>query len=232
MERLLKLADRIALKLATDGLPQDEFPAVPDKSFGVLIPGPTTAWLKKLVCKTFRLVSEDSKLGQLINQFEKALPDVRSAHTQMIKLVEDSRTLTLKGLANRANKVLGVLEKARAGVYGNTTLTQMARTVDIELHRVVTNLWKALKRIYSCPELKGTPLYTWNFGPGANPVKPVRSVPKTFDQKERQRLMNPTPDQVIGDIVNKHQEKEKRVPTFEEYEQYLDEDDHEYTRTA
>lgn len=210
--RLFDLANRIAIKLAEEG---------PDNSLGRSIPATTAHYLKNRIVNTYNLMLNGA-FGELVKLYSPSLPDLTAAEDMMVALVNATDDLSLKDVAKSATAVLGSLARIRSSLYDNIPHFAMAKKVDELLKRVQDHLWKDTKRIYSCPELKGTPIYTWNEGPGSNPVKPVRTFPKSHEKVQRQNLMNPSPNQAFIDAYNKHQEKEKRVSTFEEYEALLD----------
>lgn len=191
-----------------------------DVSLGVAIPNKTVVWLRNKLASTYNLMLKGS-FGELVRLYSGSIEGMKSAEDEMISFVNKIDSSSLKEMAQSALVVLSKIGSLRDKVYEDISHFAMAKKVDELLKRVQDHLWKDTKRIFSCPELKGTPLYTWNAGPGANPVKPVRTFQKSQDKIQRERLLGNDPNEVFVDAFKKHQEKNK-ISTFEDYEKLID----------
>jgi len=189
-----------------------------------MIPAATVTFLRDRMAKTYKLMLGDGAYGQLVKLYGPSLPDLAEAEDMMIALVNAIDDLDLKDIFKSGTAIVQSLTRIRSNLYNSIPHQEMAKKVDTLLKRISDHIWKDTKRIVSCTELKGTPYYTWNAGPGGNPTKPVPAKPKSPDRLERERILDPSADQIAADAFNRHKEKENYVPTFDEYETNPDKD--------
>lgn len=198
-----------------------------DATLGVVIPASKVKVVRDDVAKTYKLLTEGplAQIAELLG----AIPELRKAQTKMIELTNLVDSMSLIEMARGVGIVYDYLWELRDEMKGKIRDIKISKKVDEILKRIQDRLYKVHKSIRSLPQLKGTPMYTWNYGAGRNPTPEIQKQQKTFEQEQRRKIMDPTAEEIWEEAWKKHMaNKNPAPPTFQQFEN-LDAPNHEMT---
>ncbi len=223
MKKSIALAQKIANQLEKhlpDVTPQGSVRNLDngdDATLGVVIPASKVKVVRDDVAKTYKLLSEGplAQIAELLG----AIPELKKAQNKMIELTNLVDGMSLIELARAVGIVYDYLWELRDDMKGKIRDIRISKKVDEILKRIQDRLYKVHKSIRSLPQLKGTPMYTWNYGAGRNPTPEIQQQKKTFEQEQRRKIMDPTAEEIWEEAWKKYEAKKNPAPpTFQQFE--------------